>query len=338
MARDHRGRRGRRGGAARPRAPARRRSAADARGAVRRVAIASPHGPRAPGDAVALRDRPAEGRLACNASVLVASLLSTRPARCICGCSPARRRRCRSSRSSPTASPMLAFTWVPTPRRRDARSPAAAADLLPDVDRVVVLPLPAVATGDVAELADLDLGAARARRARRARHGRRQRLRRDPRRRGCASSDRTRAAPRAAPHRARAPRVRLRRVHRRRARARPRAPAPRAVHGQALALVEEFGLDDVEALHYLSGPTARSARALGGRPDAHAAARRRGSSTGPTRVKPWQRRSRPSATHGGATPPRSGSSPSPLSLGSRGCRTTGGSPMVAAAADWDSAG
>ena len=36
--------------------------------------------------------------------------------------------------------------------------PLVLADLLPDVDRVVVLPLPSVATGDVAELADLDLG------------------------------------------------------------------------------------------------------------------------------------------------------------------------------------
>ena len=33
-----------------------------------------------------------------------------------------------------------------------------SADLLPDVERAVVLPLPAVATGDVAELAGLDLG------------------------------------------------------------------------------------------------------------------------------------------------------------------------------------
>ena len=45
----------------------------------------------------------------------------------------------------------------------DRRAPGRVArlvlaDLLPDVDRVVLLSLPAVASGDVAELADLDLG------------------------------------------------------------------------------------------------------------------------------------------------------------------------------------
>jgi lipopolysaccharide biosynthesis glycosyltransferase len=66
--------------------------------------------------------------------------------------------------------PELSFTWLPlrglgrdleTPT--GSRPPAAGLirllipELLPDVDRVVVLPLPAVATGDLADLADLDL-------------------------------------------------------------------------------------------------------------------------------------------------------------------------------------
>ena len=68
--------------------------------------------------------------------------------------------------------PELAVTWVPAGRlRRDPQDPAGPrldaetaarlliGELLPAVGRVVLLPLPAVATGDVAELADLDLGA-----------------------------------------------------------------------------------------------------------------------------------------------------------------------------------
>jgi len=67
--------------------------------------------------------------------------------------------------------PDLSFSWVPvrgvgrdlvTPGGERAAAATAIrlllADLLPTAGRVVVLPLPAVATGDVAELADLDLG------------------------------------------------------------------------------------------------------------------------------------------------------------------------------------
>jgi hypothetical protein len=52
--------------------------------------------------------------------------------------------------------PELPVTWLPI--RDAARARVRLPELLPDVDRAVVLPLPAVATADVAELAALDLG------------------------------------------------------------------------------------------------------------------------------------------------------------------------------------
>jgi len=56
--------------------------------------------------------------------------------------------------------PQVTFSWVPTRSlKRPEQTRLLLPDLLPDVDRVVLLPVPAVATGDVAELADLDLGA-----------------------------------------------------------------------------------------------------------------------------------------------------------------------------------
>jgi Glycosyl transferase family 8 len=55
--------------------------------------------------------------------------------------------------------PQVTFGWVPTrPLKRDEQLRLLLPDLLPDVDRVVLLPMPAVATADVAELSDLDLG------------------------------------------------------------------------------------------------------------------------------------------------------------------------------------
>jgi hypothetical protein len=55
--------------------------------------------------------------------------------------------------------PQVTFTWVPSRTlRRDEQLRLLLPDLLPDVDRVVLLPMPAVATADVAELAELDLG------------------------------------------------------------------------------------------------------------------------------------------------------------------------------------
>ena len=86
------------------------------------------------------------------------------------------------------------------------------ADLLPDVDRLVLLPMPAVATADVAELADLDLGghalAAPVKPGTKevsgfgVIHNAALRL-----------EDRTERLGRAAPHRPRAAPVRLRRLH-----------------------------------------------------------------------------------------------------------------------------
>ena len=55
--------------------------------------------------------------------------------------------------------PQVTFSWVPTRGlERDAQLRLLLPDLLPDAARVVLLPLPAVATGDITELADLDLG------------------------------------------------------------------------------------------------------------------------------------------------------------------------------------
>jgi hypothetical protein len=55
--------------------------------------------------------------------------------------------------------PQATFTWVPTrDAGRDEHVRLLLPELLPDVGRAVLLPMPAVATADVAELADLDLG------------------------------------------------------------------------------------------------------------------------------------------------------------------------------------
>ncbi len=55
--------------------------------------------------------------------------------------------------------PQVTFSWVPTRSlKRPDQIRLLLPDLLPDVDRVVLLPVPSVATADVAELAELDLG------------------------------------------------------------------------------------------------------------------------------------------------------------------------------------
>jgi hypothetical protein len=55
--------------------------------------------------------------------------------------------------------PQVTFSWVPTRAlERPDQTRLLLPDLLPGVDRVVLLPMPAVATADVAELADIDLG------------------------------------------------------------------------------------------------------------------------------------------------------------------------------------
>ncbi|MET0687089.1 MAG: hypothetical protein ABW060_17345 [Solirubrobacteraceae bacterium] len=54
--------------------------------------------------------------------------------------------------------PGLAISWVPLRGIRPKRLRLQLPALLPGVYRVVLLPLPSVATGDIAELAELDLG------------------------------------------------------------------------------------------------------------------------------------------------------------------------------------
>jgi hypothetical protein len=54
--------------------------------------------------------------------------------------------------------PGVSFTRLGIRELGETGARLLLADLLPDVDRLVVLPIPAVATADVAELADLDLG------------------------------------------------------------------------------------------------------------------------------------------------------------------------------------
>jgi hypothetical protein len=52
--------------------------------------------------------------------------------------------------------PQVSFGWIPI-RGLGRVTRLVLADLLPDAERVVLLPLPAVATGDLAQLADIDL-------------------------------------------------------------------------------------------------------------------------------------------------------------------------------------
>jgi hypothetical protein len=196
--------------------------------------------------------------------------------------------------------PELSFTWLPlrglgrdleTPTGR--RPPAAGLirlltpELLPDVERVILLGLPAVATGDLAELADLDLdGHALA----------------APREPGSTTSASGFAVIHAAAARLDArtdAATELRRLaHARHAfdfdalttdvlvldLARLRADGFSA---EALSLVEGFGLDDLEVLHHIYGPARATV------PDRWAFVPTRMPYRGPglirwaDRVKPW---------------------------------------------------
>ena len=183
--------------------------------------------------------------------------------------------------------PRLSFGWVPI-AGLDRVIRLVLPDLLADVDRLVVLPLPAIATGDVAELAELDLaGHAFAAPTKPGSigvsgfgviHAAAARLR-----------DRTDAA--AALRRAAHARHRfdfdaftgdvlvldLARLRRER------------LAAQALPLVHELGLDELEALHYLAGPGRATV------PERWAAVPTRTPVRGPgllhwaDRVKPWHR-------------------------------------------------
>jgi len=159
--------------------------------------------------------------------------------------------------------PGLTFTWVPTRGvvrdletttgirpRADGVIRLLLADLLPAVDRVVLLSLPAVATGDIAELAALDLEG---------------RTLAAPRLRGVSGFGVIHAAAARLGDRAEAA-AELRRIaHARHAfdfdaftndvlvldlERRRRED----FSGEAPALVQAFGLDDLEVLHHLHGP------------------------------------------------------------------------------------
>jgi hypothetical protein len=194
--------------------------------------------------------------------------------------------------------PQLTFTWVPTRglagelTTPTGAKPAGVArlllpDLLADVDRVALLPLPAVAIGDVAELADLDLGGHPLAAATR------------PGANEASGFGVIHAAAARLEDRTQAASALRRSAHARHAfdfdafatdtlvldLAKLRADGFTA---QALPLVEEFGLDDAEVLHYLLGPQ-RAAL-----PDRWAVVPTRAPAGGAAllhwadRVKPWQ--------------------------------------------------
>jgi hypothetical protein len=147
--------------------------------------------------------------------------------------------------------PQVAVSRVPI---GDLAEPPALllGDLLPEVERVVVLPLPAVATADVAELADLDLaGHLLAAPTQIGRNASGFAVIHEAAKRLGARTDASSALRRTAharhafdfdAFRADVLVVDLAQARRER------------LAAQALPLVQEFGLDDLEALHYLVGP------------------------------------------------------------------------------------
>jgi hypothetical protein len=186
-----------------------------------------------------------------NASVLVASLLehASRPLHLWVLARPAAK---AIEQRLVDRFPELSFTWLPARGLgRDLR--LLLPDLLPDVTRLVVLPLPAVATGDVAELADLELGD----------HGLAAPLR--PGTADVSGFGVIHAAAARLEDRTQAAATLRRTAHARHAfdfdafdvdvlvldLERLRREGFTA---QALPVAEEFGLDDGEALHYLCGP------------------------------------------------------------------------------------
>ena len=248
VARSRRRRRARRRGA--PRAPA---GAARARSRARR-------GRRPRGR----RDRPhRRGRRATRVHVAVAlparapagssprsctRCSSTRAGRCTCGSSPAPATRARERLVA--RFPELAISWVPLRGIRPKLLRLQLPALLPGVHRVVLLPLPSVATGDVAELADLDLRGHAFAAPLRPGTQRDQRLRRAPRARATGSATGPRSPPSCGARAHARHALRLRRVHDRRARRRP----ARLREAPLLAVADAYGLDDRETLHWLAGP------------------------------------------------------------------------------------
>jgi lipopolysaccharide biosynthesis glycosyltransferase len=228
------------------------------------VAASVAHGPQPDPDAAHVALVVAKGGLV-SASVLIASLLehASRPLHLWLlargGAEPAERQLAERF-------PQLSFTWVPvrgmgrelgtpTGERPDPVSMTRLLlpDLLPTASRVVLLPLPSVATGDVAELAALDLGP----------HALAAPLR-------ASSADASgfgvlHAAAMRLEDRSRAASALRRTAHARHAFDFDAFRADVLVldldrlrrdgfTAQALPLVAEFGLDDVEVLHYVFGP------------------------------------------------------------------------------------
>jgi hypothetical protein len=208
------------------------------------------HGPAASEDAIHCAIVVPKGGFL-NASVLVASLLehASRPLHVWVLARPGAE---AIEQRLVDRFPELSFTWLPARGLgRDLR--LLLPELLPDVERLVVLPLPAVATGDVAELADLELGG----------HGLAAPLR--PGTADVSGFGVIHAAAARLEDRTQAAATLRRTAHARHAfdfdafdvdvlvldleRLRQEG-----FTAQALPVAEEFGLDDGEALHYLCGP------------------------------------------------------------------------------------
>ena len=196
--------------------------------------------------------------------------------------------------------PRVTFSWVPLRGLgRDLRTPAAEqpspagivrlllADLLPDVERLVLLPLPSVATADVAELADLDLG------------GHALAAPTKPGIKNTSGFGRIHLAAARLARRTQAAAALRRTAHARHAfdfdaftddvmvldLARMRADG---FSGRALPLVEAFGLDGLEALHYLTGPDRATIPARWATVPTRMPVRGPGLIHWADRVKPWQ--------------------------------------------------
>jgi hypothetical protein len=186
--------------------------------------------------------------------------------------------------------PQVTFTWVPTRGLgRDGQVRLLLPDLLPAVDRVVLLPLPAVATGDVAELAELDLaehavaaptmpGTAAATSGFGLIHAAASRLASRPDL--AAELRRTAHARHAFDFDAFSDALLVLDVERLR---RERFP------DQALAVAKEFGLNELEALTYLVGPQRADVPERWAAVPTRTAERRSGLIHWADGVKPWHR-------------------------------------------------
>jgi lipopolysaccharide biosynthesis glycosyltransferase len=149
--------------------------------------------------------------------------------------------------------PEVSFTRLAIRNRGETAARLTLADLLPDVERLVVLPTPAVVTADVAELDDLDLGghalAAPLKPGTKEVSGfgviHRAALRLDERTDLSAALRRTAHARHRFDFDAFTRDVLVLDLERLRA---------ERFGERALALVQQFGLDDLEVLHYVFGP------------------------------------------------------------------------------------